>query len=61
MPHVLAQDLRNAVLQAAIQGRLTEQLKSDSSVQRLLKNIKDEKNLLIKEKVIKKESNCSVA
>ena len=30
---VLAQDLRDAVLQAALQGKLTKQLKSDSFVE----------------------------
>ena len=39
MPHVLAQDLRNAVLQAAIQGRLTEQLSTDSDPNALFSNI----------------------
>lgn len=33
MPHVLAQDLRNAVLQAAMQGKLTEQLDSDTQIE----------------------------
>lgn len=32
MPHVLAQDLRNAVLQAAMSGRLTQQLDTDSLI-----------------------------
>ena len=36
---VLAQDLRNAVLQAALQGKLTEQLDTDSKVLDLLQNI----------------------
>lgn len=35
---VLAQDLRNAVLQAAMQGKLTKQLDSDSSVDEMLEN-----------------------
>ena len=37
---VLAQDLRDAVLQYALQGKLTEQLDSDSSVEDLLAKIK---------------------
>ena len=37
---VLAQDLRDAVLQAAMQGKLTEQLATDSSVEKLLEEIK---------------------
>lgn len=52
---ILAQDLRDAVLQAAIQGKLTQQLKSDSSVDELLEQIRTQKELLIKEKKIKKE------
>ena len=52
---VLAQDLRDAVLQYALQGKLTEQLDSDSSVEDLLAKIKAEKEQLIKNKKIKKE------
>ena len=36
---VLAEDLRQAVLQAALQGKLTEQLETDSDVDEMLKNI----------------------
>ena len=50
MPHVLAQDLRNAVLQAAIQGKLSKQLKDDSSVDQLLIDIEKQKNSLINKK-----------
>lgn len=56
---VLAQDLRDAVLQAAMEGKLTEQLESESSVDELLKNIQQEKELLIKEKKIKKEKSLA--
>ena len=52
---VLAQDLRDAVLQAAISGKLTEQLDTDSSVKDLLAKIRVEKEQLIKLKKIKKE------
>ena len=52
---LLAEDLRKSVLQAAIQGRLTEQLSTDSSVDELLEKIKIEKEQLIKDKKIKKE------
>lgn len=55
MPHVLAQDLRNAVLQAAIQGKLTTQLSTDQPVSLLLKNIQKEKEHLITDKIIKRE------
>lgn len=49
------EDMKNAILQAAMQGKLTEQLDSDSSVDELLMNIEQEKNELIKQKKIKKE------
>ena len=48
-------DMKNALLQAAMQGKLTEQLDSDSSVDEMLETIKEEKKQLIKEKMIKKE------
>lgn len=43
----LAEDLKKAVLQAAMQGKLTKQLESDSSVDELLKKIADEKAKLV--------------
>lgn len=52
---VLAEDLRQAVLQAALQGKLTEQLETDSNVDEMLINIQAEKKKLIAEKKIKKE------
>lgn len=52
---VLAKDLRAAVLQAAIQGRLTKQLPEDGDARDLLAQIKDKKEQLIKDKKIKKE------
>lgn len=55
---VLAEDLRQAVLQAALQGRLTEQLETDSNVDEMLKNIQKEKEKLIADKKIKKRSRC---
>ena len=51
----LAEDLKKAVLQAAMQGKLTKQLESDTSVDELLKKIADEKAKLIEEGKIKKE------
>ncbi len=50
-------DMKNALLQAAMQGKLTEQLDSDSSVDEMLEAIKEEKKQLIKEKMIKKEKS----
>ncbi len=52
---VLAEDLRQAVLQVALQGKLTKQLETDSNVDEMLINIQAEKEKLIAEKKIKKE------
>ncbi|MEA1960485.1 MAG: restriction endonuclease subunit S [Bacillota bacterium] len=52
-------DMKKALLQAAIQGKLTEQLTTDSSVDELLAKIKAEKEQLIKEKKIKKEKQMA--
>lgn len=52
---ILANDLRKAVLQAAIQGKLTEQLETDDLVNDLLKSIMSEKKQLVKNGIIKKE------
>lgn len=52
---MLADKLRKSVLQSAIQGKLTEQLATDDNVEDLLQAIKKEKELLIKEKKIKKQ------
>lgn len=51
--------MKAALLQAAIQGKLTEQLESDSSVDELLALIKKEKEELIAQKIIKKEKPLS--
>ena len=40
-------DMKNALLQAAMQGKLTEQLDSDSSVDEMLEAIKEEKEQLL--------------
>lgn len=48
-------DMKDALLQAAMQGKLTEQLESDSSVDELLASIQKEKEELIAQKKIKKE------
>ena len=52
---MLADKLRKSVVQSAIQGNLTEQLATDDKVEDLLQAIKEEKELLIKEKKIKKQ------
>lgn len=51
----ICDDLRQSVLQAAIQGKLTKQLPEDGSAADLLASIKAEKEQLIEEKKIKKE------
>ncbi len=56
---VLAEDLRQAVLQAALQGKLTEQLETDSDVDEFVVQIKRTKKDLVDAKAIKKESNIS--
>lgn len=49
------QDMKNSLLQAAIQGKITKQLNSDTLVLETRQNIEKEKNRLIKEKKIKRE------
>lgn len=56
---VLAENLRQAVLQAALQGKLTEQLDTDSDVDDMLVSIQKEKEKLIAVKKIKKEMPLS--
>ena len=50
-----AQDLKNSILQLAVQGKLVEQRAEEGTAKELLKQIKAEKEKLIKEKKIKKE------
>ena len=52
---MFADRLKKSLLQAAIQGQLTEQLPTDSNARDLLKKICDEKAKLIAEKKIKSE------
>lgn len=47
-------NLRNAVIQAAMQGKITEQHENDSSIDELLLQISEEKNLLVSEGKIDK-------
>jgi len=51
----IASDLRESVLQAAIQGKLTTQKVEDGNARDLLREIRAEKEKLVKEKKIKKE------
>lgn len=50
-------DMKNALLQAAMQGKLTKQTESDGSVDELLAAIKKEKEGLTAQKKIKKEKS----
>lgn len=52
---VLADDLRLSVYQTALQGKLTEQLSSDSSVETLIERIQSIKHKMILDGKIKKE------
>ena len=52
---MIAEQLRKAILQAAMQGKLTEQLSTDGDARDLLAQISKEKQKLIKEWKIKKE------
>ena len=54
---ILADDLRKAVLQAALQGKLTQQLADDSNVDELLKQIKKEKELLAEKKNARRDKD----
>lgn len=51
----IASDLRQSVLQAAMQGKLTTQKAEDGDARGLLLAIREEKEKLVKEKKIKKE------
>ena len=59
MAHVLAKDLREAVLQAAIQGKLTKQLKTDTPIKATLHDIEKEKQVLAKSNN-KKQAKVSI-
>ena len=50
-----AQDLKNSILQLAVQGKLVEQWAEEGTAKELLAQIKAEKEKLVKEKKIKKE------
>ena len=52
---MISEQLKKSILQAAIQGKLTQQLPEDGDARDLLKEIRKEKAQLIKEGKIKKE------
>ena len=55
-----AEQLKNSILQMAVQGKLVPQDPNDEPASALLERIRAEKEQLIKEKKIKKEKNPSV-
>ena len=55
-----AQQLKNSILQMAVQGKLVPQDPNDEPASALLERIRAEKGRLIKEKKIKREKNPSV-
>ena len=57
---MLAEQLKKSILQAAIQGKLTDQRKEDGNAQDLYNQIQEEKQKLIKEKKIKKTKKLPV-
>lgn len=59
MARVLAKDLRESVLQAAFQGKLTTKDVSDGNVWTALSDLNETKQKLIKQKKIKKEPSLS--
>ena len=55
-----AQQLKNSILQMAVQGKLVPQDPNDEPASVLLERIRTEKERLIREKKIKREKNPSV-
>ena len=56
-----AQQLKNSILQMAVQGKLVPQDPNDEPASVLLERIRAEKERLIKEKKIKREKNPSLS
>lgn len=52
------QELKNSILQLAIQGKLVEQRPDEGTAEELFTQIQEEKQRLIAEKKIKKEKKC---
>ena len=54
------QELKNSILQLAIQGKLVEQRPEEGTAEELFARIQEEKQRLIKEGKIKKEKGLSL-
>lgn len=54
-----AEDLKNSILQLAIQGKLVEQREEEGTAKKLFEQIKEEKEKLIKEGKIKKQKKLT--
>lgn len=54
-----AEQLKNSILQMAVQGKLVPQDPNDEPASELIKRIREEKEKLVKEGKIKKEKNPS--
>ena len=52
------QELKNSILQLAVQGKLVEQRAEEGTAEELYKKIQAEKQKLVAEKKIKKENPC---
>ncbi|MBS4194306.1 restriction endonuclease subunit S [Lederbergia citri] len=52
-----AQDLKNSILQLAVQGRLVEQREEEGTAEKLYQQIKEEKSKLVREGKVKKSKN----
>lgn len=52
------QDLKNSILQLAIQGKLVEQRPEEGTAEELYQQIREEKQKLIKAGKIKKKGPC---
>jgi len=50
-------DMRDSLLQAGMMGKLTKQLKNDTSVEEILKSIEEQKKTLIKEDKLQKKKS----
>ena len=55
-----AEDLRKSILQQAIQGKLVPQDPKDEPPSELLARIREEKERLVREKIIKRDKNESI-